>query len=141
MSSDGEPASSNLMNYDPEQLPSENSSFLERAFICRFRCLLDNSSGFLVRLRFQLTAALRIKCSRHCVQQINAVILEPLYRVKAKKIPQIALLKSHWNMGAFPVDEITSFEAGGVVGAAGSMACHLRLPQGSEATVYSRNPP
>lgn len=50
MSSDGEPASFDLMSYDPEQLSSENSSFLERAFICRFRCLLDNSSGFLVRL-------------------------------------------------------------------------------------------
>ncbi|NWT37062.1 AHR protein, partial [Chroicocephalus maculipennis] len=34
--------------YNPDQLPPENSSFMERNFICRLRCLLDNSSGFLV---------------------------------------------------------------------------------------------
>ncbi|XP_051819017.1 aryl hydrocarbon receptor [Antechinus flavipes] len=38
--------------YNPEQLPSENSPFLERCFICRLRCLLDNSSGFLA-MNFQ----------------------------------------------------------------------------------------
>uniref|UniRef100_A0A3P9A5V3 Aryl hydrocarbon receptor n=1 Tax=Esox lucius TaxID=8010 RepID=A0A3P9A5V3_ESOLU len=55
---DGEPVpSSSLVTYNPDHLPPENSSFLERSFVCRFRCLLDNSSGFLAltlqgRLKF-----------------------------------------------------------------------------------------
>ncbi|XP_054636582.1 aryl hydrocarbon receptor-like isoform X2 [Dunckerocampus dactyliophorus] len=57
VAADGEPTSSFLVSYNPDELPPGNSSFLERSFVCRFRCLLDNSTGFMAlsiqgRLKF-----------------------------------------------------------------------------------------
>ncbi|NWU26800.1 AHR protein, partial [Dyaphorophyia castanea] len=56
-SPEGKSLGSSAVTYKADQLPPENSSFLERSFVCRFRCLLDNSSGFLAlnlqgRLKF-----------------------------------------------------------------------------------------
>ncbi|XP_072232499.1 aryl hydrocarbon receptor-like [Leuresthes tenuis] len=78
----GESTSSCPVSYDPDQLPPENSSFLERVFVCRFRCLLDNSSGFLPlniqgRLKF-LHGQSRQRCDGSPPQLALFAIATPL---------------------------------------------------------------
>ncbi|XP_051865619.1 aryl hydrocarbon receptor-like isoform X2 [Pristis pectinata] len=36
-----------VARYDPQQLPPENSTFLERNFVCKMRSLLNSSSGYV----------------------------------------------------------------------------------------------
>ncbi|XP_072927149.1 aryl hydrocarbon receptor-like [Hemitrygon akajei] len=36
-----------VTRYDPQQLPPENSTFLERKFVCKMRSLLSSSSGYV----------------------------------------------------------------------------------------------
>ncbi|XP_072423192.1 aryl hydrocarbon receptor-like isoform X1 [Chiloscyllium punctatum] len=36
-----------ITRYDPQQLPPENSTFLERNFVCKMRSLLNNPSGYM----------------------------------------------------------------------------------------------
>ncbi|KAL4617995.1 aryl hydrocarbon receptor-like [Arapaima gigas] len=73
---DGELATTSpLVTYSPDQLPPENSSFLERSFTCRFRCLLDNSSGFLAlnlqgRLKFLHGQNRRLDCGGQTPPQL-----------------------------------------------------------------------
>ncbi|XP_075871199.1 uncharacterized protein LOC142881047 [Nelusetta ayraudi] len=63
--------STNVMTYDPQAVPPENSSFLERNFCCRFRCLLDNSSGFLA-LNFR--GRLKLVHGQHRVSEDGTLV-------------------------------------------------------------------
>ncbi|NXQ08022.1 AHR protein, partial [Vidua macroura] len=62
LSQAGKSLSSSAAIYKLDQLPPENSSFQERSFVCRFRCLLDNSSGFLA---LNLQGRLKFLCGQN----------------------------------------------------------------------------
>ncbi|KAK5623895.1 hypothetical protein CRENBAI_000180 [Crenichthys baileyi] len=63
--------SSNVVAYDLHSIPPENSSFLERNFCCRFRCLLDNSSGFLA---LNFSGRLKFLNGQHRVSENGALV-------------------------------------------------------------------
>ncbi|MEQ2190779.1 hypothetical protein XENOCAPTIV_009712 [Xenoophorus captivus] len=63
--------SSNVVAYDLHAIPPENTSFLERNFCCRFRCLLDNSSGFLA---LNFSGRLKFLNGQHRVSENGALV-------------------------------------------------------------------
>ncbi|NWH34246.1 AHR protein, partial [Chloropsis hardwickii] len=67
----------------PQHLHAEKQSFMERSFTCRFRCLLDNSSGFLVlnfrgRLKFLLGQQKSAADKSPVALFATATLLQPL---------------------------------------------------------------
>ncbi|NWI81824.1 AHR protein, partial [Dryoscopus gambensis] len=67
----------------PQHLHAEKQSFVERSFTCRFRCLLDNSSGFLAlnfrgRLKFLLGQHKSAADKSPVVLFAIATLLQPL---------------------------------------------------------------
>lgn len=66
----------------PQNIPAENSS--ERSFCCRLRCLLDNTSGFLVPhiQKLQLAAFLLLKISPQKKKNPKKI---PLFFIGKKK--------------------------------------------------------
>ncbi|NWR36713.1 AHR protein, partial [Tachuris rubrigastra] len=67
----------------PQHVQPEEQSFTERSFTCRFRCLLDNSSGFLAlnfhgRLKFLLGQQKSASDKSPVVLFAIATLLQPL---------------------------------------------------------------